>query len=56
MASNTSSVWAIDIGNFSLKALHLSIAGDTIEIIGFDVIQHSKILTGSGISSTEKEE
>jgi len=56
MASESSSVWAIDIGNNSLKALHLSNAGGVVEVIGFDNIQHGKILNGSGVKAAERDE
>jgi type IV pilus assembly protein PilM len=56
MASLSGAVWAIDIGNNSLKALHLRAAGEVVEIIGFDNIQHGKILNGSGVKDAEKEE
>ena len=56
MASTTGAVWAIDIGNNSLKALHLSIAGGAVEVIGFDNIQHGKILSGSGVKPAERDE
>ena len=56
MASKTNGVWAIDIGNCSLKALHLNDTGDGLEVIGFDTIQHDKILTGSGIKAAERDE
>ncbi len=56
MAVKSGSVWAIDVGSNSLKALHLSTAGGTVEVIGFDNIQHGKILTGSGIKPGEKDE
>ncbi len=49
-------VWAIDIGNNSLKALRLSAAGGAVEITGFDNIQHSKILNGAGVKEAEREE
>lgn len=56
MASEYNSVWAIDIGNNSLKALRLRNAGDIVEVIGFDNIQHGKVLTGSGIKPEERDE
>ena len=52
----TGSVWAIDIGNNSLKALQLSDSSGVLEIVGFDFIKHSRILTGSGISDDERDE
>lgn len=56
MVLEYSSVWAIDIGNNSLKALRLRKAGDVVEVIGFDNIQHGKILTGSGVKRAERDE
>ena len=56
MTGITGSVWAIDIGNNSLKAMQLSDANGVLEVVGFDVVKHSKILTGSGISNDEQEE
>ncbi|MHC4115784.1 MAG: type IV pilus assembly protein PilM, partial [Planctomycetota bacterium] len=56
MASRTGGVWAIDIGNNSLKAIHLSDAGGVVEVTGFDNIQHGKILAGSGVSDAERDE
>jgi len=56
MALEYGSVWAIDIGNNSLKALRLRNAGDIVEVIGFDNIQHGKILAGSGVKPAERDE
>ncbi len=56
MASKSSSVWAIDIGNNSLKALHLSVENETVEVIGFDSVQHGKILSGTGVKDAERDE
>jgi len=56
MAFESGTVWAIDIGNNSLKALHLSAASGAVAVIGFDNIQHSKILAGSGIKAAERDE
>jgi type IV pilus assembly protein PilM len=56
MAEKTGSVWAIDIGNTSLKALHLSNESGALQVIGFDHIQHGKILSGTGIKDQEKQE
>ncbi|MHC4221088.1 MAG: type IV pilus assembly protein PilM [Planctomycetota bacterium] len=56
MASKTNAVWAIDIGNCSLKALHLSDVDGQVEVIGFEYIPHEKILAGSGIKAAEREE
>ncbi|MHC4636352.1 MAG: type IV pilus assembly protein PilM [Planctomycetota bacterium] len=56
MATGSGSVWAIDIGDNSLKALHLSGERGVVEVLGFANIHHSKILSGPGISETEKDE
>jgi len=56
MAAVSGAVWAIDIGNNSLKALHLSAETGVIEVIGFDNIQHGRILTGDGVKATERDE
>ncbi len=56
MVLKSDAVWAIDIGNNSLKALHLSVASGVVEVIGFDNIQHGKVLTGSGIKASERDE
>ncbi|MCK5564664.1 MAG: pilus assembly protein PilM, partial [Planctomycetes bacterium] len=45
-----SSVWAIDIGVSALKALRLSNAGDGVEVLDFDYIEHSRILCSAGIT------
>jgi type IV pilus assembly protein PilM len=55
MAAASDAVWAIDLGNNSLKALHLVAVGDAVQVIGFDHIPHGKVLT-SGVSAAEKVE
>jgi len=56
MAAETGTVWAIDIGNSSLKALYLSTERGVVEVIGFDNIPHGKILSGSNVTEAEREE
>jgi type IV pilus assembly protein PilM len=56
MAASTGAIWAIDIGNNSLKALRLSAEGGAVTVIGFENIQHGKILTGSGVKPAERDE
>jgi type IV pilus assembly protein PilM len=56
MAAETGTVWAIDIGNSSLKALYLSTERGVLEVIGFDNIRHGKILSGSDVTEAEREE
>ncbi|MDR1492274.1 MAG: pilus assembly protein PilM [Planctomycetaceae bacterium] len=48
-------VWAIDVGNTSLKALQCRIGSDpgTIEALTFDYIDHSKILSQPGAEPAE---
>ena len=56
MAVKSGAVWAVDIGSNSLKALHLSAEGDVVEVIGFDHIQHGKVVTGAGVTVAERDE
>jgi len=56
MAAETGTVWAIDIGNNSLKALSLSTERGVVEVVGFDNIRHGKILTGGDVTDTERDE
>ncbi|MEJ2648591.1 MAG: type IV pilus assembly protein PilM [Sedimentisphaerales bacterium] len=56
MAAVTGTVWAIDIGNNSLKALCLSTERGVAEVIGFENIQHGKILSSGNVTEDEREE
>ena len=56
MASKSDSVWAIDIGSNSLKALRLSDVDGVLEVTGFDNIRYSKNLSGGGIKPAERDE
>ena len=56
MAAETGTVWAIDIGNNSLKALSLSTERGVVEVVGFDNIRHGKILTGTDVTDAERDE
>ncbi len=56
MASVSSSIWAIDIGSSSLKALRLTDVNGVVEVIDFDNIKHGKILTGKDVKDLEREE
>ncbi|HPS54491.1 MAG TPA: type IV pilus assembly protein PilM, partial [Sedimentisphaerales bacterium] len=56
MASGTGSVWALDIGNNALKALRLTETDQGVEVTGFECISYGKILSGSGVKPTEREE
>jgi len=55
MAAGSDAIWAVDLGNYSLKALHLVGVGDVVQVIGFDHIPHGKIVS-SGVSATERAE
>ncbi len=56
MAAVTDTVWAVDLGNNSLKALRLANVGGVIKVIAFDHIQHGKILSGSDVKPAEGDE
>jgi type IV pilus assembly protein PilM len=56
MTSRAGSVWAVDIGNNSLKALQLSNERGFAEVVGFDNIPHGKVLTGLGVKASERQE
>ena len=56
MASTGRGIWAIDIGNNSLKALHLRAVGERLEAVGFDNIEHARILSSGNVSDPEKAE
>jgi len=56
MASKSGLIWAVDLGNSSLKALHLSTSGSVVEVVGFDNIQHGKILSGASVTAVERDE
>jgi type IV pilus assembly protein PilM len=56
MAAASDAIWAVDLGNNSLKALHLVAVGDMVQVIGFDHIPHNKILSSSGVTPAERDE
>jgi len=56
VASTSGAVWAVDVGNDSLKALRLAIEGEVVAVIGFDNIPHGKVLTGAGVRPAERDE
>jgi type IV pilus assembly protein PilM len=56
MAAASDAIWAVDLGNTSLKALHLVAVGDVVQVVGFDHIPHGKSLSGSRISAAERDE
>ena len=56
MAAASDAIWAVDLGNNCLKALHLVAVGDVVQVIGFDHIPHGKLLSGSGVSAAERDE
>ena len=54
--AKTSAVWGIDIGNSSLKALRCRPSAtepDKVEVVAFDFIEHSKILSQPGAEPAE---
>ena len=56
MAAEMGAIWAIDIGNNSLKALYLSTERGVVEVVGYDNIRHGKILSGDNVTDAEREE
>ena len=54
MAASVNGVWGIDVGVNSLKSIRLRDGEDGLEVIGFDYIEHRKILTSEDVSSEEK--
>ncbi len=56
MAAEMGAIWAIDIGNNSLKALYLSTERGVVEVVGYDNIPHGKILSGDNVTDAEREE
>jgi type IV pilus assembly protein PilM len=56
MAAASDAIWAVDLGNNSLKAIHMVAVGDAVQVIGFDHIPHGKLLSSSGVSAAEKDE
>ncbi|MGD2095036.1 MAG: type IV pilus assembly protein PilM [Phycisphaerales bacterium] len=54
--SEAGTVWAIDIGSNSLKALYMSTERGVVEVIGFDNIRHGKILSGDNVTDAERDE
>ena len=55
MAVVTSGVWAIDIGANSLKAVHMRPGQDGPEVIGFDYVEHSRMLSVGHLSEDQKQ-
>ncbi len=56
MAAKPGVVWSIDIGTNSMKALRLQVMEERVEVIDFDNIEHSRILTGPGITAEQRDE
>ena len=46
-------VWGIDVGQCSLKAIKLQQAGDQVEMLAFDIVEHETILSQAGGTATE---
>ena len=56
MASAPKSVWAIDVGNSSLKAICFRQAGENLEVVDNIVIEHSLILSAPDVDETMREQ
>ncbi|HVP10746.1 MAG TPA: type IV pilus assembly protein PilM [Phycisphaerae bacterium] len=46
-------VWGIDVGQCSLKAIKLQQAGDQVEMLAFDIVEHETILSQAGSNAAE---
>ncbi len=46
-------VWGIDVGQCSLKAVHLQAAGEGVELLGFDYVEHDQILSQAESDAAE---
>lgn len=46
-------VWGIDVGQCSLKAIKLQQAGEQVEMLAFDVVEHETVLSQAASNSTE---
>ena len=49
-------VWAIDIGTNALKALRMHEGEEGLEVIGFDYIEHRKVLSSGEVDMVERDE
>jgi len=56
MASGIHGVWAVDIGDNAVKAIRLRRDEEGLKVIGFDYIEHSKILSGESVTEGERED
>ncbi len=56
MASGIHGVWAVDIGDNAIKAMRLRRDEEGLKVIGFDYIEHSKILSGESVTEGERED
>ncbi len=54
MASSVHGMWAIDIGSCSFKAIRISPSEEGLEVIGFDYLEHDKILSVAGVSAKDR--
>ena len=52
----THGVWAIDIGTNALKALRMREGDEGLEVLGFDYVEHSKVLSSGEVNTVEKEQ
>ncbi len=55
MASSAKGIWAIDIGSNALKAIRLVQGGEGLEVVGFDYVEHGRILSADGMDEEVRE-
>ena len=56
MAASDRGIWAVDIGNSALKAMHLYHDGEDITVLNFDYVEHSAILSASDLTESQRNE
>ncbi len=49
-------VWALDIGNNALKALKVQKVESGLEVLDFDYIEHSRLLSGGGLTHEQRQQ
>lgn len=49
-------VWAIDIGTNAIKALRLREGEEGLEVVGFDYVEHSQVLSSGEVDTVGKEQ
>ncbi|OXU14353.1 type IV pilus assembly protein PilM [Sedimentisphaera salicampi] len=56
MASGSEYVWALDVGSRALRALHLRLDGETVEVLESELIEHRHLLSAPEVGEEQKEQ